>query len=111
MEKGEDFIIAETLSELVDGMNKLTGENRLDLAHIERQIISRDREMDNSFTKDLQITALRGARKYLGDKLIRVAAPHKILDPKKRTINRRKIKYCQSQDTWRAANRSIMQSP
>jgi len=49
---------------------------------IERQIQARDREMDNSFTKDLQITALRGARNYIGDKLIRVAAPHKILDPK-----------------------------
>jgi predicted oxidoreductase len=82
MDKGEDFIVADTLVDLVSGMNKLTGENLLNLAVIERQIQARDREMDNSFTKDLQITALRGARKYIGDKLIRVAAPHKILDPK-----------------------------
>jgi predicted oxidoreductase len=82
MDKGEDFIIADTLADLVSGMNKLTGENLLNLAVIERQIQARDREMDNSFTKDLQITALRGARNYIGDKLIRVAAPHKILDPK-----------------------------
>ncbi|MER2169940.1 MAG: FAD-binding protein, partial [Psychrobacillus psychrodurans] len=34
------------------------------------------------FTKDLQITALRGARNYIGDKLIRAASPHKLLDPK-----------------------------
>ena len=27
-------------------------------------------------------TALRQARRYLGDKLIRVAKPHRILDPK-----------------------------
>ncbi|HKY98414.1 MAG TPA: FAD-binding protein, partial [Gemmatimonadaceae bacterium] len=45
------------------------------------EIVARDREMDNAFTKDLQITALRGARNYLGDKLIRVANPHKLLDP------------------------------
>jgi predicted oxidoreductase len=82
MDKGEDFIIARTLPELVAGMNKLTGDNLLKIADIERQIQARDREMDNQFTKDLQITALRGARKYLGDKLIRVAPPHKILDPK-----------------------------
>ena len=42
---------------------------------------ARDREMDNAFTKDLQITALRGARQYLGDRLVRVATPHRLLDP------------------------------
>lgn len=82
MDKGEDFIVAGTLSELVDGMNKLTGEHLLELSHIQRQIEARDREIDNKFTKDLQITTMRGARNYLGDKLIRVAFPHKLLDPK-----------------------------
>lgn len=82
MDKGEDFIIADRLDDLVAGMNKLTGENLLDPAHIERQIIARDREIVNSFTKDMQITALHGARNYIGDKLIRVARPHQILDPK-----------------------------
>jgi uncharacterized protein len=82
MDKGEDFVIAENLAKLVEGMNKLTGDNPLNLSDMERQIAARDREMDNKFTKDLQITAIRGARNYLGDKLIRVATPHKILDPK-----------------------------
>ena len=45
-------------------------------------IVARDREIDNDFTKDAQITAIRGARNYRGDKLIRVATPHKLLDPK-----------------------------
>ncbi|AMQ05570.1 FAD-binding dehydrogenase [Sporosarcina psychrophila] len=83
MDKGEDFIVADTLPELVSGMNKMTGENLLKLDDIERQVIARDREMDNKFTKDLQIIALRGARHYIGDKLVRVAAPHKLLNPKK----------------------------
>jgi predicted oxidoreductase len=83
MDKGEDFVIAHTLSELVEGMNKLSGDQLLNLADIKRQILARDREIDNTFTKDLQITAIRGARNYLGDKLIRVASPHKILDPKR----------------------------
>jgi uncharacterized protein len=82
MDKGEDFVIADNLADLVEGMNKLTAEPLLNLEEIERQIRARDREMDNTFTKDLQITAIRGARNYIGDKLIRVAPPHKILDPK-----------------------------
>ena len=63
-------------------MNALTGENLLDLASIEREIVARDREIDNLFSKDMQVVALRGSRNYLGDKLIRTAKPHKLLDPK-----------------------------
>lgn len=82
MEKGEDFVIAKTLPELVAGMNRLSGENLLHVTHIEKQLSARDREIDNKFTKDLQITAIHGARNYIGDKLVRVAKPHKILDSK-----------------------------
>src|SRR5690606_34784035 len=82
MDKGEDFIVADNLADLVAGMNRLTGENLLDVREIEQQIVARDRQLDNKFTKDLQVTALRGARNYRGDRLIRVASPHKILDPK-----------------------------
>ncbi|MGE7603289.1 FAD-binding dehydrogenase [Peribacillus sp. NPDC097675] len=83
MDKGEDFVIARTVSELVEGMNKITGEDLLCAEEIEKQILARDREMDNKFTKDLQITAMRGARSYIGDRFVRVASPHKLLDPKK----------------------------
>ena len=81
MERGTDFIVERDLRRLVDRMNALTSQPLLDFTHVEREVVSRDREMDNTFTKDLQIAALRGARNYLGDKLIRVAAPHKLLDP------------------------------
>ncbi|MDG4897097.1 FAD-binding dehydrogenase [Mesorhizobium sp. WSM4976] len=82
MEKGEDFIVETDLSKLVAGMNALAGgEPLLDLAQVEREIRARDRQLDNPFSKDAQITALRGARAYLGDKLIRTAKPHKMLDP------------------------------
>lgn len=79
---GEDFVVAETLDELVDGMNALTPSAPLDRDHLRRQIEARDRDVDNAFTKDLQIAALRAARSYRGDKLVRVASPHRILDPK-----------------------------
>ena len=79
---GADFVVARTLSELVAGMNKLTPEPLLALADLERQIVARDREIDNPFTKDLQVMAIRNARRSRGERLARTAAPHKILDPK-----------------------------
>ena len=80
-EKGEDFIVRDTLADLVEAMNALAGEKLIDHDRIKAQIEARDREIDNPFSKDAQVTAIRGARNYLGDKLIRTAAPHKILDP------------------------------
>ncbi|WP_136709822.1 FAD-binding dehydrogenase [Agromyces sp. H66] len=81
-EHGVDFVVADTLPELLDGMRALSPEVPLDTENIEREIVARDRELDNEFSKDLQLIAVRGARKYRGDKLIRVATPHRILDPK-----------------------------
>ena len=80
MERGADFIVERDLRDLVRRMNTLTAEPLLDFAQVEKEVVARDREMDNTFTKDLQVTAIRGARNYLGDKLIRVAKPHKLLD-------------------------------
>jgi predicted oxidoreductase len=81
MEKGADFIVERNLSDLVKRMNKLSGEDLIDAGELERVIRARDREIDNAYSKDAQIVAIRGARNYLGDKLIRVAKPHRILDP------------------------------
>ncbi|MEH0981843.1 FAD-binding dehydrogenase [Micromonospora sp. CPCC 205556] len=81
-QRGADFVVADTLAELVTGMNKLTDEPLIQLADLERTIVARDREITNPFTKDAQITAIRGARAYRGDRLVRVATPHRLLDPK-----------------------------
>ncbi|MCW1928037.1 FAD-binding dehydrogenase [Bhargavaea beijingensis] len=81
MKRGEDFVVARTLPELVDGMNDLVGEERIFLEEMERQIRARDREIDNKFAKDLQVMAIRSARASMGDKLVRVAPPHRVLDP------------------------------
>jgi predicted oxidoreductase len=79
---GADFIVARHLPELVRSMNALTDEPLLDLAAVQQVIAARDREIANPFGKDAQLTAIRGARAYVGDKLIRVARPHRLLDPK-----------------------------
>ncbi|MEV6600889.1 FAD-binding dehydrogenase [Actinoplanes sp. NPDC051346] len=81
---GEDFVVARDLPDLVEGMNKLAAAEdgpALDLDDIRRTIEARDREIAHPFSKDAQVTAIHGARRYRGDRLIRVATPHRLLDP------------------------------
>ncbi|MFB7762150.1 FAD-binding dehydrogenase [Streptomyces xiamenensis] len=82
LEHGADFVVAGDPAALARGMNGVTGDGLIDEALLRREIEARDREIGNPFSKDLQLTAVHGARRYLGDKLIRVAAPHRLLDPK-----------------------------
>ncbi|MER5933147.1 FAD-binding dehydrogenase [Streptomyces sp. NPDC002054] len=82
MDRGADFIVERELPALVRRMNELTKEDLIDESALRREITARDREIANPFAKDLQVTAIHGARRYLGDRLIRTAAPHRILDPK-----------------------------
>ncbi len=81
MKHGVDFIVERTLPDLVRRMNALTEEPLLDPTALEREVAARDREVANPYTKDMQITAIRGARLYRGDRWIRVAKPHRLLDP------------------------------
>lgn len=78
---GADFVVADTLDELFAGMRRLSPDVELDTANIEREVLAHDRAIDNDFGKDAQLAAVRGARASRGDKLIRVAAPHRFLDP------------------------------
>ena len=79
--RGVDFVVADNLEELVGLMNGLTDEALLDPAAIRAQIESRDLQVDNPFCKDVQVQGIRNARASLSDRLGRVAAPHRILDP------------------------------
>ena len=82
LDHGEDFVTAGTLPELVSQMNKLTGgDPQLDADRIDEQITARDADATRPFGKDSQLMAVRGARRYIGDRLIRVARPHALLDP------------------------------
>jgi predicted oxidoreductase len=82
VDRGVDFVSANSLRELVTAMNKLPDVLQLDYATVAEEITARDREVANRFTKDSQITAIRAARRYLGDRLGRVVAPHRLADPK-----------------------------
>ncbi len=81
LDHGEDFVVRDTLDALIDGMRALPGGEALDPARVRTEVEARDREVDNDFTKDAQIAMLRSARAYRGDRLVRTAVPHRILDP------------------------------
>jgi uncharacterized protein len=82
VDRGVDFVTANSLRELVSAMNALPDVAPLDYATVADEVTARDREVVNKFTKDGQITAIRAAREFLGDKLGRVVAPHPLVDPK-----------------------------
>lgn len=81
LDHGADFVVRDTLGELVAAMQALPGGDALDADRVVREVEARDREMDNDFTKDAQIAMLRSARSFRGDRLVRTAPPHRILDP------------------------------
>jgi predicted oxidoreductase len=80
-ERGRDFIVAKTLRDLVNRMNTLSGASLLRYEDLERELVARDREVVNPFTKDAQIMGIHNARRSLGERLVRTARPHEILDP------------------------------
>jgi predicted oxidoreductase len=82
VDRGVDFVSAKTLRELVTAMNGLPDVVPLDYAAVEAEVTARDREVANNYSKDGQITAIRGARGYVPDRVARVVAPHRLTDPK-----------------------------
>ncbi len=78
---GPDFVVAGNLRDLARAMNAKTREPLIDADELRRVVEARDGRLADPFGEDLQLTAVRGARRYLGDRLIRTAAPHRLLDP------------------------------
>ena len=81
-ERGADFVVRDDLDALLAGMQTIAGDGALDDARVRAELVARDAQLDNAFGKDMQLAAIRQARKYVGDRLTRIAKPHKILDPK-----------------------------
>ncbi|MER7736493.1 FAD-binding dehydrogenase [Streptomyces erythrochromogenes] len=81
LDHGEDFVVADTLEQLVAGMNRLTGTDLIDHSELSRQITARDREVSNRFGKDAQVMGIRNSLSYVGDDLSRTVDLHRILDP------------------------------
>jgi uncharacterized protein len=79
--RGKDFLVREDLPSLVKAMNALTGEDLVDPAALVAEVTARDLQVATGLGKDAQVTAIRAAREFLGDRLIRVSSPHRLLDP------------------------------
>ncbi|WP_145015680.1 FAD-binding protein, partial [Micrococcus luteus] len=80
-EHGADFVVADTLEQLVAGMNDLTGDDLLDVEAVRGIVQARDNELKNPYSKDAQTMGIMNSRRFLGDRLFRAAKPHPILDP------------------------------
>lgn len=79
-EKGADFIVRDTLDELLKEMAARSGDVAFDPENVRTEVQAHDRLLANDFGKDAQLNAVRQARNYKGDKLIRVASPHQLQD-------------------------------
>jgi predicted oxidoreductase len=76
-----DFVAARSARELAAKMNDLAGgEERIDPAALEREIVARDRQVESGLGKDPQLMAVVAARRYLSDRIVRVTKPHPLLD-------------------------------
>lgn len=81
LDEGEDFLVESDLESLLERMKQHAGGELLDIDRVRAEVVARDREIANGFTKDAQLGMLRSMRSYRGDKLIRTAAPHRLQDP------------------------------
>ncbi|MDT5191797.1 MAG: uncharacterized protein QOI28_4048, partial [Mycobacterium sp.] len=60
VDRGVDFVTANSLRDLVSRMNEVPDVEPLDYAAVEAEVTARDREVANKYTKDSQVTAIRG---------------------------------------------------
>ncbi|MCR6493955.1 FAD-binding dehydrogenase [Cellulomonas sp. P24] len=80
-ELSPEFVWARTPEELAAGMNALTGTDRVDARSLAATIAARDLQVRTGLGKDLQVMAAASARRYVVDRLIRVARPAPLLEP------------------------------
>ncbi|QRY63344.1 FAD-binding dehydrogenase [Gordonia sp. PDNC005] len=81
VDKGVDFVQARSVDDLVRKMNRLAGSDLVDAGKLRAQIVQRDRQVHNPFTKDPGVMGIHNSRNYLGDNIVRTVEPHPILDP------------------------------
>ena len=98
-------MVRDNLADLVAGMNALGRRRPARSTSLQTQIEARDREIDNPYGKDAQVMNIHNARKYIGDRLIRAAKPHRILDPGARSADRGAAQHPDPQDPGRFRDR------
>ncbi|HET9303721.1 MAG TPA: FAD-binding dehydrogenase, partial [Propionibacteriaceae bacterium] len=86
--RGVDFVAAGSVLELAAQMNQLVGEHLIDGDALRQVIEARDLQVGSGLGKDPQVVATAAARRFLGDRLLRVVPPHELLDPKAASTGR-----------------------
>ena len=81
LDHGVDFLTAVTVDELAAKMNQLVGEHLVEPGPLRELIEARDGQVACRLGKDPQVVATAAARRFLVDRLMRVAPPHPYLDP------------------------------
>ncbi|MCD4853310.1 FAD-binding dehydrogenase [Arthrobacter sp. AK01] len=81
LDRGVDFLQASSPGELASRMNQLAGNSLIGTRALEELISARDRQVASGLGKDPQLAAIRAARRFATDKLMRVAPPHRLTDP------------------------------
>lgn len=81
MDASPEFVQADRLGDLVRGMNALTGAGLVDEEELRRQVVAYDRQISLGYRNDAQLAAIDGQKRYLPDRLTRVASNQRILDP------------------------------
>jgi len=81
-ERGRDFVFGRDVSELASRMNALGTPWEIEASALEREIRARDEEAFAAAPSDPQLAAIRDARRYVMDRMLRVTRPHRFLDPK-----------------------------
>jgi predicted oxidoreductase len=79
--RSPEFLHAATPEALAAAMNALSGTSRIDPAALRATIEARDEQVATGLGKDPQVIATAAARHFVVDRLIRVAEPHRLLDP------------------------------
>jgi hypothetical protein len=78
---GADFVHAASVAELAVAMNNLAGNDLISASSLAQVIADRDAQVDEPGATDPQLREIRNARSYLGEKIARVAKPHRLLEP------------------------------
>lgn len=81
-ERGADFVVRSSLAELVAGMNAIPGTLPLDVVRVESVVRQYSEALADPQSTDPQVLAIRAAREHVGERLVRVATPRALLDPR-----------------------------
>jgi len=81
IDAGIDFVEAVTPQGLAEKMNALAGSELIDPQALLDTIAARDMQVASGLGKDAQINAIREARRFATDKLMRVVPPHAMMAP------------------------------